>query len=142
MIRLLRPPAVGDNGAMEAEPPKADSPKRKRRRFQFSLRTLLIGVTLLAVPCAYTGWQEKIISERREVVATHGIIRSWYIPIVRYDSTPEHPLPRPLAPWPLRWLGEDGFARIVAKDRETDDEVANLKRLFPEAEIWRGGKRL
>jgi hypothetical protein len=32
---LLRLLAVGDNSAMEAEPPKVDSPKRKRRRFQF-----------------------------------------------------------------------------------------------------------
>ena len=34
---------------MEAEPTKAEPPKRKRRWFQFSLRTLLIVVTLLAV---------------------------------------------------------------------------------------------
>ena len=41
-IALLRPPAVGDNAAM-IDPPKDDQPKRKRRWFQFSLRTLLIG---------------------------------------------------------------------------------------------------
>jgi hypothetical protein len=34
---------VGDNAAMQAEPPKAAPPKRKRRWFQFSL-----WVTLLA----------------------------------------------------------------------------------------------
>jgi hypothetical protein len=33
---------------MQTEPSKADPPKRNRRWFQFSLRTLLIGVTLLA----------------------------------------------------------------------------------------------
>ncbi len=33
---------------MEAEPPKADPLKRKRRWFQFSLRTLMIGGTVLA----------------------------------------------------------------------------------------------
>jgi hypothetical protein len=32
---------------MPAEPPKAKPPKHNRRWFQFSLRTLLIGVTLL-----------------------------------------------------------------------------------------------
>ena len=41
--RLLRPPAVRDNAAMEA------APKRQRRWFQFSLRTLLIGVTVVAL---------------------------------------------------------------------------------------------
>jgi hypothetical protein len=33
---------------MQTEPPKADAPKRKRRWFQFSLRSLLIVVTLTA----------------------------------------------------------------------------------------------
>ena len=35
-------PAVRDNSAMEADPPVAATPKRKRRWFQFSLRTLMI----------------------------------------------------------------------------------------------------
>jgi uncharacterized membrane protein YidH (DUF202 family) len=44
---------------MEAEPPIADSPKHKRRWFQFSLRSLLIVVTLLAAAFAYVGWQNR-----------------------------------------------------------------------------------
>jgi hypothetical protein len=32
---LLRLPAVGDNGAMEAEPTKVEPPKRKRRWFRY-----------------------------------------------------------------------------------------------------------
>ena len=39
-------PEQADNAAMQTEPPEADPPKRKRRWFQFSLRSLLIGVTL------------------------------------------------------------------------------------------------
>ena len=46
---------------MQTEPPKADPPKRKRRWFQFSLRSLMIGVTLLAVVCGYFGCRAKII---------------------------------------------------------------------------------
>ncbi len=38
---------------MEAEPIKSKPPKRKRRWFQFSLRTMLIGVTLIALACGY-----------------------------------------------------------------------------------------
>ncbi len=34
------------------------------RRFRFSLRTLLIGVTLLSIPCAYLGRQYQIMRER------------------------------------------------------------------------------
>ena len=44
-----------------------DSPA-PRRRFQFHLRTLMIGVTLLAVACGYVGWQAKILRERRALL--------------------------------------------------------------------------
>jgi hypothetical protein len=44
---LLRLPAVGDNADVETELPDAEPPKRKRRWYQFSLRTLLV-VTILA----------------------------------------------------------------------------------------------
>jgi hypothetical protein len=59
---------VGDNLRMQIDQPKSDPPKRKRRRFQFSLRSLLIVVTLLAVTCAYVGWQAKIVRERKETM--------------------------------------------------------------------------
>jgi hypothetical protein len=49
---LLPLPAVGDNAAMQTESPKADPPKRKRRWFQFSLRSLLIAVAVTALLCA------------------------------------------------------------------------------------------
>jgi hypothetical protein len=52
---LLAQTAAEDNAAMQTEPPNADPPKRKRRWFQFSLRSLMIGVTLLAVVCGYVG---------------------------------------------------------------------------------------
>jgi hypothetical protein len=45
---------------MEAEP------KRKRRWFQFSLRSLLIGVTLLAVACWVIVDRTRLIREREE----------------------------------------------------------------------------
>ena len=55
---------------METKPPKADPPKRKRRWFQFSLRSLMIVVTLLAVPLGYVGWQKKAVQERKAMLAT------------------------------------------------------------------------
>jgi hypothetical protein len=39
-----------------------------RRRFQFRLRTLMIVVAVLALPCAYVGWQAKIVRERRAML--------------------------------------------------------------------------
>jgi hypothetical protein len=35
-------------------------PAPPRRSFQFRLRTLLIGVTLLAIVCGYLAWQRKV----------------------------------------------------------------------------------
>ena len=37
-------------------------------RFQYSLRTLLIIVTLLAIPCGYIGWQRAIAMKRLELM--------------------------------------------------------------------------
>jgi hypothetical protein len=37
---------------MQTEPIKADPPKRKRRWFQFSLRTVIVVVTIVSVQCA------------------------------------------------------------------------------------------
>ena len=43
-----------------------DRPKRNRLWFQFSLRTLLIGVTFFClVVGGYVDWQAKIVRERR-----------------------------------------------------------------------------
>jgi hypothetical protein len=49
---------------MEAEAPKADPPKRKRRWFQFRLRTLMIVVTLFCIAGGWLGNQVRIVWER------------------------------------------------------------------------------
>ena len=51
---------------MEAEPLNTDLPKRKRRWFQFRLRTLMVGITLLCAACAV--WIPGI-REQRELAA-------------------------------------------------------------------------
>ena len=57
---------------MQAEPLKAEPPKRKRRWFQFSLRTLLIGVTLLAILCPAATWvvrdRQRLIREQEQLI--------------------------------------------------------------------------
>jgi hypothetical protein len=68
----------------EAEPTKADPPKRKRRWLQFSLRTLLIVTGLVAVICGYIGSQAKIVMERK---AALGAIRGRAVILTDKGST-------------------------------------------------------
>ncbi len=66
---LLQLSAAKDNAAMnESDLPKAEPPKRKRRWFQFSLRTLMIGVTAF---CLAAGWllsQDGVVWERKALL--------------------------------------------------------------------------
>jgi Tfp pilus assembly major pilin PilA len=62
---------------MRTEPPNAEPPKRKRRWFQFSLRTLMIVVAIVAVQCAVClpmlkKWQTQ--QKMRQIAAA---IHSW-----------------------------------------------------------------
>jgi hypothetical protein len=127
---LLRLPAVRDNAAMQAEPSKADAPKRRRRWFQFSLRTLLIVVTLFAIVCAYVSWQMRIVAvERRDAAAKYPTWETLPTPANYQGMIRE----RPAAPWPLCWFGEEGYALMVLPANIPHDEIERLRKLFPEA---------
>ena len=125
LAALLRLPAVGDNAAMQTEPPKADPPKRKRRWFQFSLRTLMIVVTLLAVPCAYVGWQAKIVSERRNWLANP-----------QFVCLPNDPENCSL-PWIRRLFGDTECIFMIADDAVSDADLAACRSAFPELDVRR-----
>jgi hypothetical protein len=115
-----------------------------RRRFQFRLRTLMIAVTLLAVPCAYLGWQKKIVLERKEMLAqitasggtvmlvpsTPGVT---FYPIVNRNGAPVRYSAIPAV---RRWLGDQYVVNIAppaGMERECVDRIAAL---FPEAVTW------
>jgi hypothetical protein len=128
---LLLLPAVGDNAAMQSEPSTAEPPKRKRRWFQFSLRTLMIGVALLAVPLSYVGWEAKVVRERAAFL-DHLEKSGAFIS----DSGG---LERDLSQRPS-WL------RILIGDKDVgyiwlpdESELKRVKELFPEAFITAGG---
>jgi hypothetical protein len=150
---LLRLPAVADNEAMEAEPPKAEPPKRKRRWFQFSLRSLMIVVTLLAVPLGYIGWQAKIVRERRaaldiivesdggywrdrheKVSSMIGMFPDFSLPRKAYTMISEsHPGTEP--GWVRRWIGDETIMVIFMRDDFLGCDAADLCERFPEADI-------
>jgi hypothetical protein len=53
---------------MQVDPPDSDPPKRKRRWFQFSLRSLLIVVTLAAMACWVIVDRQRLIRERDDAL--------------------------------------------------------------------------
>ncbi len=122
--RLPPPPAPADNAAMDADPPISDPPKRKRRWYQFSLRTLLIGVSLLAAICGYVKRQYEIVQERQSFFEQS-------VSVSCAGTNPEGPD----VPWIRSLLGDRGYAVIGLV---SDTERAERQRaavLFPEALI-------
>jgi hypothetical protein len=108
---------------MQTEPPKADPPKLKRRWFQFSLRTLLIAVTLLAVVCGYFGRQIELVRERKAFGAN-----PQFLVITTAHRT---------VSWIRRLLGDSGCDRVVADDKVSDSEFQRCRLAFPEADVQR-----
>jgi hypothetical protein len=107
---------------MQVDPPDADPPKRKRRWFQFSLRTLLIVVTLLCVACGYVGWQAKIVRDRRELLDSSKP--------AEWSQTDDENLS-----WLQRKLGDQGYKRIYLAKSVSPELIERFREPFPEALI-------
>ena len=134
---------------MEAEPLKTEPPKRKRRWFQFSLRTLMIGVALLAVPMGYVGWQAKIVRERTEMLATIKAAGGEVMMLPSLPGVTLFPIViqnrktvsrwRPTVPVIRRWLGDDVVVFLVLNPSTSRKDIERVAALFPEAIISDGG---
>jgi hypothetical protein len=106
-----------------------------RRRFQFRLRTLMIGVALLAVPCAYVGWQVRIVRERQALIAaiSHDVM---YLDVQvaaavgYYRSKKMTPATVPLL---RQWLGDVAVEVIAIPARASPEFKERVKAAFPEA---------
>jgi hypothetical protein len=86
---------------MEADPSKADPPKRKRRWFQFSLRSLMIFTMVCAVACGWLGTRIEQKREEREAVEAILKDRGWVVYDYQYDPFVKvNPLPKaaPIGP--------------------------------------------
>jgi hypothetical protein len=125
-----------DNAAMEAKPPKADPPKRKRRWFQFSLRTLMTFTAICAIASAWLG--KRIEQKRKERESVAAIVKLGGI--VRYDyqcdpSRIGFPNAEPPGPhWLRNLLGENFFSEVVHvvfnnRSNVRDDGLVHLNGL-------------
>jgi hypothetical protein len=94
-----------------------------RRRFQFRLRTLMIGVTVF---CLAAGWllsQASIVWERKALLKR--------APVWGVDdndagvSSVRH------------WFGDAGIGLIQLDASASDDELAQYRAAFPEASVFR-----
>lgn len=83
----------------------ADS-KPKLRWFQFSLRTLLIFVTVCAIPCSWVTVKKQEVSRQRKVMAAIETLGGR----VTWDSTPWGPV------WLGFLLGDDFYGHIAGVD--------------------------
>jgi hypothetical protein len=96
------------------------SPKPRRRWFRFSLRTMLVLVTLV---CVYLGWAMNWIHERRAFLSQPGV-NSFAVSIEKAAS-----------PRPLELLGEGGTEIILLDHNLPRVYLERAHRLFPESEV-------
>jgi hypothetical protein len=112
-------------------------PRPERRWFQFSLRRLMIGVTLLAVAFGYVAGQARIVWERKAMkdwVRANG----GYVP----DSTVSAGLSRNIPQrWSGSWIrgsfGDCDAVYVVVPNGTSDEQFCRVKAVFPDAEVTR-----
>ena len=110
----------------------------KLPRFQFRLRTLMVGVTLLAVACAYVGWQARIVSERNALRDRIEKMGAEFTYAAGPDSIWIN-LERNPMPWPRNWLGDKRVGGIAIPAAFSKEDISLIRRVFPEAYLYQAG---
>ena len=92
-----------------------------RRRFQFSLRSLLLLVVVVAIPCSWLETEMKAAREQRAAVEEIRKLGGR----VRYDYEPENSTTAVVPPYPA-WMqklfGDDLFADVIEAEIENTAE--------------------
>jgi hypothetical protein len=113
---------------MQTKPPEADPPKRKRRWFQFSLRTLLV-VMLVAGVCA----RLLVTKAHRQKAAVETILRGGgtvYYDYQHVEGGGYDPRREPPGPfWLRKLLGDDFFTNVEYATAVTDDGLEQFEGL-------------
>ena len=98
---------------------------KPRRWFSFSLRTLLVLLTLFGCAFGWLGVQVKWLKDRHKALRHMDGVGY----IVTDSSTYNAP------PWQLRLFGERSVGGIRLRGHAGSRKLQELKQLFPEADI-------
>lgn len=104
------------------------------RRFQFSLWSLLIVVTLLAGVCGCVAWVARevaIVHERRQLFYYAAPRPTPSATVIRSLTSDDPPS------FLRRLLGDHTFSQIVLDDSATDEELLRYETAYPEADVVR-----
>lgn len=91
---------------------------KPKRRFQFSLRTMFVVVTLISIPLAWVGYSLNWIWHR------HAALQQPYTHSSIHKAAP-------IAPAGLWMFGEKGVGHVTS----TPERMEELRKLFPEAVV-------
>jgi hypothetical protein len=118
--RATRSAALENAELTEAADTNTARPKRKRRWFQFSLRTLMIAVTMFCIVVGgYVGQQVKIVQERKAMA-------QWIKAQGGFELPSDDGAERPSF---LRcWLGDHTVEEVFWPNRIDGDEAAQNPR--------------
>lgn len=118
---------------------KMEPPKRKRRWFQSSLRTLMVMVTLLAVPLGYMGWQVKIVHRREamksKLIRLGGECRTSSEEL--QDPFFDGKITVPKLPWIRELLGDEPMWSLYIPQAVSKPDTDEITTEFPEAVVSR-----
>src|SRR5689334_22834012 len=99
--------------------------KPKRRWFRYSLRTLLVFVTLASAGFGWLGYKVRQSQQHREAIKTIEKLGGTF----RYEGNPTNAL-RPA--WLSKWIGNDDSGTVIQvrfDSRIGDDVLAQLQSL-------------
>jgi hypothetical protein len=116
--------------------------------FRFRLRTVLLALTLLAIPCAWLGSEWNVVHERAALIerveADGGFV--YYLgscieaPVIEMPASHREIVIKPsMQPAPIstirRWLGDRNLERIVIQNDFPDHDEKRILDLFPQTEV-------
>jgi hypothetical protein len=105
-------------------------------RPRYSLRTLLVAVTIVAIALGWLAWQRRIVTQRGQLIDEinktypSGMMFSW-------KDTPEEDK----TTWLRKQLGDISYGLILLPEDASDDLVRRTRNLFPNS-YQKQGQRL